>query len=127
MKNIANKDVDKQAALLSYIMWSWLERNPGKTKYDSPLYYNFGFNKFQSSCPWCEINPECKTCPIYKKDKKCIFDDSIYTKWCNATRQLNMTYWFNIFKRKKCKEECKRFAKKIKEIAINDYKKLNID
>jgi len=124
---LGDKMTEKQAALLTYIMWLWLEANPGKRKSQFPFFAHFGFHKMRFSCPWCEINPKCKTCPLYNKDMPCTFDDSIYSAWLYYSYRFNKTPKFRIFKRMEYKKECKKYAKMIKETAINEYRKLNSD
>ena len=75
----------KHAALLSYIMWSWLERNPGRRKQHHPLYYELNYHKLFNSCPWCEIyfadDKNCGDCHLNKNNDNCAHKNSNYLIW----------------------------------------------
>jgi len=75
----------KKAALLSYIMWSWLERNPGKKKQHHPLFFELKYSTLFNSCPWCEIHfaedKKCGGCPLNKTKDNCAHSNSSYSIW----------------------------------------------
>jgi len=114
---------EKQAALMTYIMWSWLERNPGKKKSQYHLFYELGFYKFISKCPWCDYYDGCDPCPLAMNNEMCInYIDgkparSFYDTWVSYTYDDSQ----------KCdymKKRAQIAAGEIARVAWEEYKKL---
>ena len=118
----------KEAALNTYILWAWLERNPGKNKKDHPLYYELGLDIFIDECPWCELfrfdyeNGECNNCPLLSNDMECIDIDS------DAYNYDSPFYKWYFYKNKldgfKISKKAAIAAGEIARIAWKEYKRL---
>ena len=81
--------MDKLAALKVYVLWSWLERNPGRKKEEYPLFYELQLNKNLNRCPWCanywDKSKYCSKCPLTRAGKSCRLYRSPYVMWSNYT------------------------------------------
>jgi len=117
---------EKQAALLTYVMWSWLEANPGKRKKDHPFFYELGFSSFFDYCPLCELFRfddecgDCHNCPLLLRDMECVYShnynhDSPFYKW---------NYYSNNLVNYKVSKEASIAAGEIASVAWEEYKKL---
>lgn len=123
---------EKEAALLVYIMWSWLAKHPGKLKSDFPLHAKLRFNTFYNECPWCTLYwctlyEKCETCVLYKNDSSCRCSDfnSNYALWVSYTAKVvKYSSWKYFFKRRKLgyyKRCASYYAKEIANIALDFY------
>ena len=59
----------KLAALKVYVLWSWLEQHPDKTKKQHPLYAEIGLATLLCGCPWCDIYLKWGGCHLLNGDK----------------------------------------------------------
>ena len=117
---------EKEAALLVYIMWSWLAKHPGKLKPDFPLHAKLRFHTFYNNCPWCTLYEKCATCVLYKNDYSCRCADpnSNYALWLYYTVNVRYSGWKYLFKWWKVgyyKRRASHHARKIANIALDFY------
>jgi hypothetical protein len=75
----------KLAALKTYILWSWLEKNNHQAKCRYPLFHELKYSRMNNICPWCDIIYskiyECTFCPLNDVYNRCMDDGSFYDKW----------------------------------------------
>ena len=105
---------EKQAALKVYVLWAWLELNPGCDKKEHPLYLDLNIGQLILECPWCELyrrkNDNCVGCPLVERvDERCMITDSWYERW-------EMDIFFP--------GECSIAAGNIAALAWSEYKRL---
>ena len=88
MSDDKKREVEKSAALKTYVMWAWLEKNPYKWKVDYPLYHKLLIGDELFDCAWCSLystflgGGDCQGCPLAESTAGCCTDDnSFYNKY----------------------------------------------
>ncbi len=77
---------EKTAVLKTYIMWSWLAKNPKCEKEDYYLYKELNYSSLHQACPLCEWskdnnrhdNAQCFRCILYEARQMCDIEHSWY-------------------------------------------------
>ena len=86
-----SKEVQKKAALLSYVLWSGMEENKAIAKIHYPLYNELGFVNMRDNCSWCEHlmeydshdnDEKCRNCPLLKAGNgSCNSMNALFDSW----------------------------------------------
>lgn len=82
-----------QAALKTYVIWSWLAKFPHRRKSDYPLFYELMYERYDSWCPLChmfndEDNCVATGCVLNVAGNNCFLNRSWFNVWDDVRSSL---------------------------------------